>query len=37
MSFKKEKATQADMSEHISAMLSHIRGVYNNKAEYKKF
>ena len=35
--FHKEKATQADISGHISATLSQIRGVYNNEADIRNF
>ena len=32
-----EKATQADVSGHISATLSQIRGVYFNEADIRNF
>ena len=32
-----EKATQADISGHISATLSQICGVYNNEADKRNF
>ena len=34
---KKEKATQADISGHISATLSQIRSVYFNEADIRNF
>ena len=33
----KEKATEADIFWHISALLSQICGVYDNKADIKMF
>ena len=34
---KKEKATQADISGHISATLLQICGVHNNEADKRNF
>ena len=34
---KMEKATKADISGHISATLSQIRGVYDNEADIRNF